>query len=101
MKNKKTAYEDLSRTLESYPSQFCSWDFSTLLPRLCSQEREVITQIRILFDTYVGGRSAAVKRAPRASLGLTEGNVPPRASRGQAMLRVGSFQRMERSPAGW
>ena len=53
------------------------------------------------FDAYVdGGRSAAVKSAPRASFALTEGNMPSRASRGQAMLSVGSFQRMERSPAG-
>ena len=54
------------------------------------------------FDAYGdGGMSAAVKSAPRASFGLTEGNLPSRASRGQAMLSVGSFQRMERSPAGW
>ena len=62
---------------------------------------QVITiVIRILCDTYASGRSAAVKSAPRASLGLTEGNTPLRASRGQVMLSVGSFQRMERSPAG-
>jgi len=46
------------------------------------------------------GRSAAVKSVPRASLALTEGRVPSRASKGQEMLRVGSFQRIERSPAG-
>ena len=52
-------------------------------------------------DSYsVGGRSAAVKSAPRSSLALKEGGVPSRASRGQQRLRVGSFQRMERSPAG-
>jgi hypothetical protein len=52
-------------------------------------------------DSYsVGGSSATVKSAPRSSLALKEGGVPSRASRGQLMLRVGSFQRMERSPAG-
>jgi len=65
------------------------------------QPHVITTMIRILFDTYAdGGRSAAVKSAPRASLGLTEGNMPSRASRGQVMLRVGSFHRMERSPLG-
>ena len=48
----------------------------------------------------VGGSSASVKSDPRASFELMEGEVPFRASKGQAMLSVGSFQRMERSPAG-
>ena len=49
---------------------------------------------------WYGGKSASAKSAPRASFGLTEGNMPSRTSRGQVMLRVGSFHRIERSPAG-
>lgn len=57
--------------------------------------------IRLFFKSQVvGGRSAVVKSAPRSSFGLTASEAPLRASRGQVMLRVGSFQRMVRSPAG-
>ena len=90
-----------SRTPESRPAN--DMTFRLIMRPLVAylQPHVITTMIRILFDTYAdGGRSAAVKSAPRASLGLTEGNMPSRASRGQVMLRVGSFQRMERSPAG-
>lgn len=52
------------------------------------------------FFYSAGGKSAPAKRVPSASLELTVGCIPFRASSGQVMLSVGSSQTMVRSPAG-
>jgi len=62
---------------------------------------DLASKCHAMFRSFsVGGSSAFAKSEPCASLALMAGCNPFKASRGQSIWRVGSFQRMVRSLAG-